>query len=244
MNGKKEPCRLCHSEEEELRFSHILPEFLYKPLRDEKHRYIGLKYSQETGAKQVLLQKGIREYLLCGNCEQILAKHEHYAADVLRKLPDLSREPAGRVAHIAGVDYTKFKIFQISLLWRAGVSRQASFQEVNLGPHEDVLRRMILEGNPGTPMEYGCVLMRTKGPKALNHIIQPPRHLRFFEHHAYDILLFGMIWIFVVSSHSNQIYEKNSFLTEAGVLPVHVTRKTSDEYIATLAKQARSMGFV
>jgi hypothetical protein len=76
MNGKNEPCRLCHSEGEELRFSHILPEFLYKPLRDEKHRYIGLKYSQETGAKRVLLQKGIREYLLCGNCEQVLAKYQ------------------------------------------------------------------------------------------------------------------------------------------------------------------------
>lgn len=244
MNGKNEPCRLCHSEDEDLRFSHILPEFLYKPLRDEKHRYIGLKYGQETGAKRILLQKGIREYLLCGNCEQVLAKYELYAADVLRKLPDISREPAGRVVYIAGVDYTRFKIFQLSLLWRAGVSRQASFHEVNLGPHEEVLRRMILEGEPGEPMEYGCVLMRTKGPKTLSHIIQPPRHLRFSEHHAYDMILFGMIWIFVVSRHSGQILGKGSFLTEAGTLPVYITRTTSDQYIAALAKQARSMGFV
>jgi len=195
MNGKKEPCRLCRSEGEELRFSHILPEFLYKPLRDEKHRYIGFKYAQETGAKRVLLQKGVREYLLCGNCEQVLAKYERYAADVLRAIPDMSREPAGRVVQITGIDYARFKIFQLSLLWRAGVSRQASFHEVNLGPHEDVLRRMILGGDPGTPMAYACVLMRTQGPNMLSHIIQPPRHLRFFEHHAYDLILFGMIWI-------------------------------------------------
>src|SRR5215216_6011899 len=170
MNGKNEPCRLCRSEGEELRFSHILPEFLYKPLRDEKHRYIGFKYAQETGAKRVLLQKGIREYLLCGNCEQVLAKYERYAADVLRAIPDMSREPAGRVVQITGIDYAGFKVFQLSLLWRAGVSRQASFHEVNLGPHEDVLRRMILGGDPGTPMAYGCVLMRTQGPNMLSHI--------------------------------------------------------------------------
>jgi hypothetical protein len=244
MNGRNEPCRLCHSEGEELRFSHILPEFLYKPLRDEKHRYIAFMHKQETGAKRVLLQKGIREYLLCGDCEQVLAKYERYAANVLRKLPDTARQLPG-VVPVKGVDYTKFKIFQLSLLWRAGVSRQASFQEVNLGPHEEVLRSMILKGDPGKPIEYGCVLMRTEDPKAFSHIIRTPRHLRFSEHHAYGLLLFGMIWIFIVSSHSDQIYEKNSFLTEAGVLPIHVITKASgDQYIAALAEEARSMGFV
>ena len=242
MNGKNEPCRLCHSEVEELRSSHVLSEFLYKPLRDEKHRYIALMHTQEAGAKRVLLQKGIREYLLCGDCEQVLAKYERYAANVLRKLPNTAREPPG-VVHVTGIDYTKFKIFQLSLLWRAGVSRQASFQEVNLGHHEEALRSMILEGDPGKPMEYGCVLMRAQDPKTLSHIIQMPRHLRFFEHHAYGMLLFGMIWIFIVSSHSGQIYEKNSLLTEAGVLPIHVIR-TGDQYIAALAEQARSLRFV
>lgn len=244
MNGKHEPCRLCLSEGEELRLSHILPEFLYKPLRDKKHRYIGLKRPQGAGTNRVLLQKGIREYLLCGSCEQVLAKYERYAADVLRKLPDTSREPAGRVVHVTGVDYTKFKIFQLSLLWRAGVSRHASFQKVNLGPHEAVLRRMVLEEDPGEPMDYGCVLIRTKGPETLNHIIQLPWHLRFFEHHAYGLTVFGMIWIFTVSGHSGQIHEKDSFLTGAGVLPIHVTKTTSEQFIANLATQGRRMGVI
>jgi hypothetical protein len=244
MNGKKEPCRLCLSEREALKFSHILPEFLYKPLRDEKHRYIVRKHPQGTGTNQAFIQMGIREYLLCGNCEQVLAKYERYAAEVFRKLPDTPREPPGRVVHVTGIDYTRFKIFQLSLLWRAGVSRQASFQEVNLGPHAEVLRRMVLEGDPGEPMEYGCVLMRTQGPETLNHIIQLPRHLRFFEHHAYGVTLFGTIWVFIVSSHSNQIHEKDSFLTRAGVLPIHVTNTTSEQFIANLAKEGRRMGVI
>src|SRR6185295_6749969 len=186
------PCRLCQSVGEELRFSHVLPEFLYKPLRDEKHRYIGLEVTQQKGANRILLQKGIREYLLCGDCEQRLAKYERYAAEVLRKLPGTSRKPPGTVVHVTGLNYTKFKLFQLSLLWRAGVSRQASFQEVNLGPHEERLRGMVLEGDPGKPTDYGCILMRTQGPETLNHILQLPGHLRFSEHHAYDMILFGM----------------------------------------------------
>jgi hypothetical protein len=239
MNGKIGPCRLCQSEGE-LLFSHIIPEFLYKPIRDEKHRYIGIKLTQEPGGSRVLLQKGIREYLLCGDCEQHLAKYERYAAEVLRKLPDTTREPPG-IVRVTGVDYTKLKVFQLSLLWRAGVARQASFQEVDLGSHEERLRRLVLEGDPGKLSDYGCVLIRTQGPESLGHIIKLPSHVRLGEHHAYYMVLFGMIWIYIVSSHSGQIHERVSFLSETGVLPIHVTRKTSKQFIAGLGNLLRRM---
>jgi hypothetical protein len=196
------------------------------------------------GSENAVLQKGLREHMLCANCEQHLSTYEGYAAKVLRNLPELGSKPPGAVARVPGVDYTKFKVFQLSLLWRAGVTRQISFQEVNLGPHEERLRRMVLEGDPGKPMDYGCLLMRTEGPEALNHIIQLPGHLRFLEHHAYDMILFGMIWIFIVSSHSNQIQERDSFLSEAGVLPIHVTRTTSDQFIGGLAMRRRTKGVI
>jgi hypothetical protein len=241
MNGKNEPCRLCQSAGRELRFSHIIPEFLYKPLGDEKRRYIALRAPQQLGAKRFFLQKGIREFLLCGNCEQHLAKYERYGALILRKLPDTSKEPPGSV-QVTGVDYTKFKIFQLSLLWRAGVSKQASFQEVNLGPHEERLRVMVRDGDPGKQMDYGCILMRTQDPEPLNHILQLPHYVRLFEHHAYDMLLFGMVWIYIVTSHSSHLHEKRLFLSEAGVLPIHVTRTKSEQFIEGLRERLKHRG--
>lgn len=243
MNGKNEPCRLCHSAGE-LRFSHILPEFLYKPLYDEKHRFIGLKHEPEPGTNEDLLQKGIREYLLCADCEQHLSKFERYASQVLRKLPDTSREPPGAVVRVTEVDYARFKLFQMSLLWRAGVSKQASFQGIYLGPHEPKLRQMIHEANPGEPLDYGCVLIRTRGPEKLDHFIKPPTHLRFLGHHGYQMILAGMIWTFVVSSHSDQIHEKGSFLSMNSTLPIHVGTETSSEFIAGLGRVLRKEGII
>jgi hypothetical protein len=236
MNGHEGQCRLCLTEGS-LCSSHIYSEFLYKSLYDEKHRVYGLRPIE--GSKNAVLWKGLREYMLCASCEQYLSTYEGYASKVLRDLPELGSKPPGAVVRVDGIDFTKFKVFQLSLLWRSGVTRQMSFREVNLGPHEERLRRMVLKGDPGKPMDYCCLLMRTQGSEALSHIIQLPGHLRIFEHHAYDMILFGMIWIFIVSSHSRQIREKDSFLSEAGVLPIHVTKTTSDQFVAGLATRRR-----
>jgi hypothetical protein len=241
MNGRHEQCRLCHTEGE-LRLSHIFPEFLYKPLYDEKHRMVGLQPIQS--AKDDVLQKGLREYMLCASCEQHLSRYEKYASEVLMHLPNTESDSPGTVVRIKDINYAKFKVFQLSLLWRAGVARHASFQEVNLGPHEESLRRMILDGYPGEPLEYGCVLIRTQGPEPLNKIIKMPGHFRFVEHHAYHMLLSGMIWIYIVSSHSGHIHEKRSFLSEAGVLPIHIASETAKKFIAGLGKELRRMGVI
>ena len=42
-------------------------------------------------------------------------------------------------------------MFHLSLLWRMSVSKHPYFKEVSLGPHEEVLRRMLLEALPGEP---------------------------------------------------------------------------------------------
>lgn len=103
---------------------------------------------------------------------------------------------------------------------------------------------MVLKGDPGKQMDYGCILMRTQGPESLNHILQPPRYVRLFEHHAYDMLLFGMIWIYIVSSHTSQLHKAGSFLSEAGVLPIHFTRTKTEQFIAGLGKRLRKMGVI
>lgn len=194
-------------------------------------------------SKNAVLQKGLREHMLCASCEQHLSTYEGYAAKILRNLPELGSKAPGTVVRVSGIDYPKFKVFQLSLLWRAGVTRHMSYREVNLGPHEERLRRMVLKGDPGKPMDYCCLLMRTQGSDQLNHIIQLPGHLRFLEHHAYDMILFGMIWIFVVSRHSIRIRERGSFLSEMGVLPIHVTKTTSEQFIAGLASRRKRGAF-
>ena len=54
-------CKLCNKERE-LRNSHIVPEFFYKEIYDEKHRI----FPRKEGRKYGQMQKGYREPLLCG----------------------------------------------------------------------------------------------------------------------------------------------------------------------------------
>jgi len=58
-----------------------------------------------------------------------------------------------------GIDYKLFKLFQLSLLWRAGVSDRPIFKEVALGRHQEILRRMLLDDDPGESHKYGCIML-------------------------------------------------------------------------------------
>ena len=73
-------CRLC-LKKKVLKNSHIIPEFIYSPLYDEKHRFHVLSNMNVSGPAK--LQKGIREYLLCGECEGKLSKYERYMSLIL-----------------------------------------------------------------------------------------------------------------------------------------------------------------
>jgi hypothetical protein len=55
-------CALCR-EPGDLRRSHILPEFFYKPVYDETHRF--LETSTDPRDRVMIRQKGLREFLLC-----------------------------------------------------------------------------------------------------------------------------------------------------------------------------------
>ena len=63
----------------------------------------------------------------------------------------------GNDLRLRDVDYTQLRLFYLSLLWRMSVSTHPYFKEVSLGPHEEVLRRMLLEGRPGEPDQYGLL---------------------------------------------------------------------------------------
>src|SRR5665647_1213204 len=102
-------CALC-LKEDELRESHILPEFLYEPLYDHKHRLQVLSTAQDKANS--LMQKGLKEQLLCDTCEQKLSIWEGYARKVIRGELPLTMTGERSLIYIEGLDYKSFKLFQ------------------------------------------------------------------------------------------------------------------------------------
>lgn len=62
----KASCKLCQKERE-LKYSHIIPEYFYTPIYDENHRFMEISPQSEKLVK--FNQKGVREFLLCKDCE-------------------------------------------------------------------------------------------------------------------------------------------------------------------------------
>jgi hypothetical protein len=170
-------CKLC-LEQKNLQNSHIIPEFFYKPLYDEKHRIHVLSTTPEE--KNVMEQKGVREKLLCYDCEQYFSQLEDYARKVFYGGVEIGMRNDKNKILFEDIDYTKFKLFQLSLLWRASVSTVRLFSEVSIGAHEEKLRKMLINKNPGEYYEYGCSIigLLMEGKRLADQMILKPESLR------------------------------------------------------------------
>ena len=207
-------CRLCEGTGP-LRRSHILPEFLYESMYDVKHRFqvLSIIPSQENK----LRQKGLYEELLCDQCEQRFSTWERYASLVLKGGISLNARREGNLWHVSGIDYVQFKLFQLSILWRAGVSGLQFFENVDLGPHEERIRHLLLNGNPGPPTAYGCMMFGLKFQgKALTDMMIQPRRFRLQGQVAYRFIFGGFLWAYLVSNQPLSAPFKEVFLQPSG----------------------------
>lgn len=192
-------CALC-CEPHQLKNSHIIPEFLYQSLYDEIHRFHVLSVVPDQDNS--LMQKGIREPLLCQSCEQKFSVWERYASLALRGGVELTHRREGNIICISGLDYAKFRLFQLSILWRASVSSLQFFENVQLGRHEEKLRQLLLAGDPGAATRYGCLMFGVKFEnEVFTQLIMQPGRLKLSGHTAYRFVFGGFMWVFLVSSH-------------------------------------------
>jgi hypothetical protein len=204
MNGN---CKLCQ-QNRELRRSHIIPEFCYKPTYEPTiHRATML---QAEPNRESYVQKGQRDHLLCDDCEQFLNKNYENPFNSIwfdgAILPDPVPESASshdEPIMITGLDYTSFKLFHLSILWRASVATGDSFNTVNLGPYEEKIRQMLLTQHAGPADHYvmfGLLLMKDHR-RVCYGVVSKPQQSRYGYSHAYYACYAGVEWNFIVTDH-------------------------------------------
>lgn len=156
-------CNLCLKEKELIKKSHIIPDFLYRQseMYDDKHRMYSLTKDDILKNRKIKQeQSGIYDsYILCKDCDnRIIGSYEKYASDAiygtnipLEHCPDcINYGDTYPVLSICrNVDYTKYKLFLLSILFRASITKDDFFDEVKLSTeNQNNLRKMIYEGNP------------------------------------------------------------------------------------------------
>ena len=151
-------CRLCLNDRT-LCKSHIFPEYMYAHCYDDNHSYI--EFNAEDGRYNKRRRKGIYEKLLCDDCEGIIQEYEDYGKCVLYDDAKLRIEATKKPYCNENYDYRLFKLFVLSLLWRASVSTQDSFKLASLGKYEEELRVVLLNGLETPENNYPIYMYQT-----------------------------------------------------------------------------------
>jgi len=198
-NAPTANCKLC-LRQAPLAKSHVIPEFIFSGMYDRKHRF--LEVADVNAGITALGQKGFRERLFCMECEQRFNRHERHARRLFKDdLPPPVQPAFGRY-RLTNVNPQVLRFFLLSVLWRAGVSSLPVFKHINLGPHEEKLRSILLSDEALSTCDYPCVAMPLlfEGKHFRDFIVEPTP-ARIAGRKCYRFVFGGFVFIFFVSSH-------------------------------------------
>ncbi|RZJ76122.1 MAG: hypothetical protein EOO45_03405 [Flavobacterium sp.] len=184
---------------------------MYNGLFDAKHKLNYVNY--ENPDRQQKLSTGIYDAnVLCNQCDnEVLGKIESYVSIMIyggnpgkNNIPVFKKYKSkdGRliITGIANIDYTKMKLFLLSILWRAHISKHNFFEEIDLGPHAEKIRKMIIENDPKDDdcYESALTILKQNPTRPYKSIIQP-RRLKLKHNTIYVFYINGIMYHYNVS---------------------------------------------
>jgi hypothetical protein len=203
-------CKGC-GHDKKLVKSHIIPAAFFRDLKDgEDHLklvsggQIGVAKRSRTG----IYDKSI----LCNDCEDKFQVLDSYAATTL--IERRSLEPVTNGIHTAGytvngVDCDLLKRFFVGVLWRASISTNEFFAKVNLGPLEELAKRIAWAETPSAEDEFSYALGLFDDEGTLSKVILDPHPERFNDIRYYRFYLAGYVLYIKASSRSTPKTFKN-----------------------------------
>lgn len=236
-------CQLCKNDKILIRRSHIIPNFMYEGLFNEKHFIADFDLIGDRGTR--FQPNGYYDSnLLCEECDNVLiGRLENYAKIILfggeGKFSDYHRIEqevdvlGNTILHIKNIDYQRFKLFLLSVLWRASLSKQKIFRHVNLGNHEEIIRKMIYDSNPGLESEYPIgILLFTPNDICPTKFIANPFPVENEGNLSYIFTINGMIINFKLSGNGElEIYDRLMIKSNNTMDIVVMNEKSSIEYL-------------
>ncbi len=185
-------CHLCKNSTD-FGKSHIIPESFFLSEGDATET----PFMASNQAGNYPKRRPVGEYdseILCKGCEKTFGAWDNYAKVLLLDEFDqlkIFKEGDEIIGYQRDTfDYLKLKLFFISVLWRASISKREYFKLVNLGPHEEIIREMILSGSPGNADDYSIQIFRFTGVDYGIPIIMPV-HIRTKYDFRYNRIYLG-----------------------------------------------------
>lgn len=158
-------CQFCENQRTLIK-AHIIPEGFFRRLDDNggPNRLLSEEdYPQKSR---------IGPYdpdILCEPCDNVVfGKWDHYTQMLLGKSLKNSSPIIAKDGIIgwecADFNYASFKLFFISLLWRASISKNSFFDGINLGPFEAEAKELLKSEDAGDPETFAVFLAKFDEP--------------------------------------------------------------------------------
>ncbi|HPE09228.1 MAG TPA: hypothetical protein PLT28_05740 [Saprospiraceae bacterium] len=168
-------CKLCQEEKPLIKKSHIIPDFFYKEsgLYNEKHQIHKIEAQEFAKSKKFgYVPTGDYEGgILCKECDnELIGRLETYGRKVL--FGGLSKgeeihcnnyhNPADGFQYsiCENVDYTRFKLFLLSILWRACITKRDVFKAAAIDECDlEKIRSMLINNDAGRLNEFPIIIL-------------------------------------------------------------------------------------
>lgn len=216
-------CQLCLEQKTLLKKSHIIPKFMYEGLFDKSHRIIEVNIIDIDGSKKQRLDGYYDREILCQKCDnEILGALETYASKALygrgnpgkNRMPEVRYESNESLVSIIynNLDYTQTKLFLLSILWRAHISKLSFFDCIQLGPYAERIREMLLSGDAGKDDELEtCLIVFSANSATPIQSVVEPRCLKIGGNQSYVFFINGIMYHYNLSQYNKMsIFDKGA----------------------------------
>ncbi len=174
--------------------AHVIPESFFRPFRAGGE--VPLLLTNTEGQYPKRSPIGVYDSgILCDQCEPGFGPWDTYAQEFLKSMPSNAVEiQQGKQVigyEVASYRYDLLKLFFISLLWRASVSKHLFYKNVRLGPYETEAKKFLQGNDPGAEHDFSVTLAKFDGPLA--HAILDPCRAKWDGVNYYHFYLGGYI---------------------------------------------------
>jgi hypothetical protein len=244
-------CQLCLLEKTLLKRSHIIPDFMYKELYNEKNKLTVINPHLYLKGLQKPKMPSDGEYeggLFCSDCDnKVIGAYETYFSKVVYqnnltseiniKATKVRNEHGVELTNCKNISYSQYKLFLLSILWRAHISTRPFFREIDLGPHAEIIRQMLYYNTVCEETEYPILIFTHLNSNKIpsDIIISPLKRRLGGGLRIYAFTIGGFIYMFLVNSkyHNLPEYILESTIKKNNEMNIiHLTEQTGmDDYL-------------
>jgi hypothetical protein len=183
--------------------------------------------------------------ILCRECDNRIGVYDNYAFQILsshRKFEKMYQNNELLAWKTQDFDYKRLKLFSISLIWRAHITKRPEFRAVQLGKFAAIAREMILNGNPGSPDDFATVFTCLWSENfGLDHSWLSPFREKYSGTNVYRFQLPGYPMLIKVDSRPLCEPFRHFALNESGPLFIMARKLESSKEFGVLRANAKRL---